>query len=109
MGLFLEQWNYGLKAERDGRGVYHEADTGEGGFCEEAFDVKTLRKVDVSIGAFPAYSYVLKGSEEMLDSVYGNWRSKLDKAAYGPGQGKPGSWSGADLIAVCRAAFGAGA
>jgi len=100
LGLFIEEWDYGVKDEQEGRGVWRDGDNG--GFCEEAFNVTTLQKVDVSIGAFPAYAYIMQGSERFLDAIYGNWRSKLDKQAYEPGQGKPGSWSGADVVNVCQ-------
>ena len=100
LGLFIEEWDYGVKDEQEGRGVWRDGDNG--GFCEEAFNVTTLQKVDVSIGAFPAYAYIMQGSERFLDAIYGNWRSKLDKQAYKPGQGKPGDWAGADVVKVCQ-------
>jgi len=67
---------------QEGRGVWRDVTAGGfGGFCEEAFNVKTFQKMDVSIGAFPAYAWV--------KALPRRWRSKLDKQAYEPGQGKP--------------------
>jgi len=109
LGLFIHEWDYGGEDEQDGRGVWRDVKDGRrffggffGGFCEEAFNVKTFQKMDVSIGAFPAHAYIMQGSERFLDAIYGNWRSKLDKQAYEPGQGKPGSWTGADVVKVCQ-------
>jgi len=102
LAVFLEQWDYAIKDEQEGRGVWLDVSDGTGGICEEAFNVKTLEKVDVSIGAFPAHAYIMKGSERFLDTIYGTWRSKLDKQAYSPGEGKERSWSQANVVEVCQ-------
>ena len=100
-GLFIEEWQY-RKSMRDGRTIFCESGSC---LCGEAFDVSTLQKVDLSIGAFPAYGYVVKGSEKLLDAAFGEWRSRLDKEAYEPDTPKPMSWSGKDLVEVCQEVF----
>ena len=102
MGLFIEQWGY-QKDMRDNRTIFCEG--AHSCLCGEAFNVSTLRKVDLSIGAFPAYGYVVKGSEKLLDAAFGEWRCKLDKEAYEPGTYKPMSWAGKDLVEVCQGVF----
>ena len=101
MGLFIEQWGY-QKEMRDDRTIFCE---GPSCLCGEAFNVSTLRKVDLSIGAFPAYGYVVKGSEKLLDHAFGEWRFRLKKEAYEPSTSKPMSWSNQDLVEVCQEVF----
>ena len=101
MGLFIEEWQY-RKSMRDGRTIFCESGSC---LCGEAFNVSTLRKVDLSIGAFPAYGYVVKGSEKLLDHAFGEWRFRLKKEAYEPSTSKPMSWSNQDLVEVCQEVF----
>ena len=104
LSLYIEMWEYYRKAVAN-RSVYQYDDASSTLMCGEAFNISTLRKVDLGIGSLPAYGYVLKGSEEYLDHVYGEWRVKIDKTAHAPDQGKSASWIGANLLAVCQRVF----
>jgi hypothetical protein len=70
--LYVEEWNYMYNAEEETY-VENGVEGSAGGFCPKAFELRNLIRKDVGFGAIPAEAYVFKGSEKLLEKVFGNW------------------------------------
>ena len=97
LSFYIEEWDYQYDSVTDSWREHGDSD-GPGGFCENAFSKSNSgNMVDVSFGAIPAKANILTGSTALLDMVFGNWRTKVDKKKYSAGQGKNSSWSSFNL------------
>ena len=97
LSFYIEEWDYRYDTVTDSW-KEHGDPHGPGGFCGNAFsEINSGNLVDVSFGAVPAKANILTGSTALLDMVFGNWRTKVDKQKYSAGQGKSGSWSSFNL------------